>query len=177
MKTTREMVERYSQEHPEAKDGVIRASYAYHSINNTGDHKWPRFPHVDYHTGYNIFQDNELDPFSHLRDDQCMVCGRTRREVRWDSNPPECAGWKPTDIEGTILNEEKSFIDLLEKSGPLIKKVIKKRGLSGGTLSFLHHTHGIDIEVVEHHVELTNELRSDYDVEWEKHCMTGGKFK
>lgn len=157
---TKHKIEQWFKEHPEDKDGMIRAGYAYGEHSN---HRWPRFPPVD--------------GFDGLRHDQCMACGRTRWEIRHGAGSPKCSAWKPIDIEGTIFNEEETFFNLIKNSGPTIEKVIRKRGLSGETLSFLHHTHGIDIEVVEAHVELNDKLRKDYMIEWEKHCTTGGSFK
>jgi hypothetical protein len=172
VRTIEQIVNHWFTQHPDDMDDVRRASFAYHKEYGEGSHRWPRGPEIGYETIFN------RDPFEHLRFDQCMSCGRTRWQVRHDiSLPPECSQWKFIDKEKTIFNEEEIFFDLIKKSEKTINKIINKRGLNGETLSFLHHTYGIDIEVVEAHIELTDELRKEYMIAWDNHCNTGGKFR
>lgn len=55
----------YFEDHPEARDSAIRASYAYHGL---GAHNFA----------------------SSDRTALCSLCGRTREEVRWGEEPPQC---------------------------------------------------------------------------------------
>lgn len=53
------------------------------------------------------------------------------------------------DVAGIIQQEEKKYIDLLNRAGPIITKITKRRGKSEETKVFLFDTHGIPADVVD----------------------------
>jgi hypothetical protein len=134
----------YFQAHPETKDGVMKAYYAYHA------------PHF------------RLDAKAHnflgaLKSSVCEWCKRTREDVRWDNLDPECAS-RPVlqGIQEVILSEEAKAFLLYESAKSIAPKVVEKLGLNGQTLAVLHHTHGCDPEIVASVIDVPAEILSDY---------------
>ncbi len=56
---------------------------------------------------------------------------------------------RPADVEAIIRAEEEAYLRVLEKSGPIVKKTIRKMGNCPETWAFLKDTYGIDKEMVE----------------------------
>lgn len=134
----RALVDQYFGEHPKARDGVLKAYYAYGSIDAAHRHAF-----------------RGLD-----RGAVCMLCGRSREQVRWDDLPAPCQ-FNP-NIEATIRAEEERAFDLAASASDLVPKIIAKRGMSGDTLAFLHHTHGLDPETVAAIVTVPVSLLASY---------------
>ena len=143
-KPLRPIVEKYFEEHPDAKDEVKKAYFAYHTQHirdNPGAH-------------------NFAGPW---RDCECAWCGRSRESVRWDDLPAQCQK-RPElpDIADTIRGEEEKAFSLLEKATREVSKIVAKLGMSGNTLAILHHTHGYDPETVDSVVPVPPHIMADY---------------
>jgi len=153
------IVKKYFEDHPEEKEGVWKATYAYHTL--------PTDKYAHQFTGPE-------------RDAKCTVCGRTRELVRWDDLPPECGDYYEANpvIRDVIRKEEEKYAALLKRCEKIIKKDYSDVSkLTGEILSMLHHTHGADPNVVEGvlEVELPRALHEEYLVAYEKHSQTGKK--
>jgi hypothetical protein len=85
-KPLRPIVTKYFDEHPESKDAVMKAAYAYH------DDLWP-----DDHAPRHRFGGPE-------RTATCSQCGRSREQVRWDELQPECALPELTKAEAVKMH-------------------------------------------------------------------------
>lgn len=139
---------RYFEENPEDKDDVIKAYYAWHAEEHEPNaHKF----------------------FSDSRNSPCILCGRTREQVRYDKLPAQCQSYRAIDIKRTIQEEENKYLELLERGKKDIPKIIRKRGLNGKTLSMMHHTLGYDPEVVANYFEIDEKLYNEYTIEMEQH--------
>lgn len=133
----------YFKEHPDAKDGVLKAYHAYHAA------------HLRH-------------PFAHKfsgpdRESCCEWCGRTRELVRWDELPGHCQQ-RPErpDVEDVIRGEETKAFALFKKAEAVVPKLVARLGMSGGTLAILHHTHGYDPETVAGVVDVPAQAMADY---------------
>lgn len=191
-KPLRPLAEKYFDDHSEAKNGVMKACYAWH--------------------------DDIEAPYRHVfvgeeRHSECRLCGRSREQVRYDDQPASCAvaekaadmngvhrfgasapwtrcihcdqtreelddwlqpklggygykqcpKYKATDIKGTLYAEEVKFLKLLERAEKEVPRIIKKLGgMSGETLAILHHTHGYDPETVDGVVPVPSHIMTDY---------------
>ena len=191
-KPLRPLAEKYFDDHSEAKNGVMKAYYAWH--------------------------DDIEAPYRHVfvgeeRHSECRLCGRSREQVRYDDQPASCAvaekaadmngvhrfgasapwtrcihcdqtreelddwlqpklggygykqcpKYKATDIKGTLYAEEVKFLKLLERAEKEVPRIIKKLGgMSGETLAILHHTHGYDPETVDGVVPVPSHIMADY---------------
>src|ERR1035438_5779503 len=82
---SRQIAHGYFAAHPEARDEVMKAYYAYNVPHFRLDSKAHNF-------------------LTAMRESACHWCGRTREQVRWDGQPPECAKRPPVpEIEDVIL--------------------------------------------------------------------------
>jgi len=135
-----QIANKYFAEHPEEKDGVLKAWYAWLS---------PEWWHKRTMPLHN-FPSSE-------RNSCCVFCGRSREEVRYDELSPRCLSSpvgkilsKPEikPIKETLREEEIGFNTLIEKGKQFIPKFIEKNKLNGRTLAILHHTHGYEPETV-----------------------------
>lgn len=144
-----EIVLKYFREHPEMRDGVMKAYYAYNVSHFRCNPKAHNFG-------------------SALRESACRWCGRTREQVRWDDLPPECAR-RPfvPEIDDVIRGEEQKAFALLARAKKDVPKLVAKLGLSGETLARLHHTYGYDPETVAGIVDVPPKMLSDYHAEME----------
>lgn len=142
--SSRQIALQYFRENPEARDGVIKAYYAYH------------VPHFRCDSTAHNFSGS-------MRESGCVWCGRTREQVRWDELPPECAK-RPLmpEIEDVILREERKAFALLALAEKGVPKLVAKLGMTGETLAVLHHTHGYDLETVASIVDVPPQILSDY---------------
>lgn len=138
----------YFDQHAEAKDGINKAGFAFHTERNEpGGHYF----------------------LSSLRESACHWCGRTREDVRYDDLPGPCENHQyPPDIKGIITGEEQRYFNLLKKGKEFIPKFISKYGMSGESLAVLHNTHGYDIETVGGIVEVPRDMVSEYDAVMER---------
>ena len=148
---TRELFDialKYFQEHPEERDGVNKAYYAYHVKHFRLDP-----------------QAHDFDAHHPWRQQPCKWCGRTRELVRWDNLPATCQK-RPEmpSIEATIKAEEYMFFRLLDGAEKKIKKLLGDRPINGETLAILQHTHGFDPSVVELalDIEIPEKVMEDY---------------
>ena len=149
----KELATKYFEEHPEEKDGVLKAWYAYHA------------PH------FRVMPDMPLHNFtSSQRWSKCQWCGRSREEVRHDDLSGRCAKHKILPEIKDVLHEEAlSFFALTEKAKTFVPKFIEKNKLSGETLAILHHTHGHEPETVAMVTGLDlNTYLADYEVSMEE---------
>jgi hypothetical protein len=143
-KPLRPIVEKYFEQHPDAKDEVMKAYFAYHTQHirdNPGAH-------------------NFAGPW---RNCECQWCGRSRELVRWDDLPAQCQK-RPElpDIADTIRGEEEKAFALLDKATREVLRLVAKLGMSGETLAVLHHTHGYDPETVDGVVSVPPQIMADY---------------
>lgn len=140
----RSIASNYFGEHPDAKDEVMKAYFAYHTQ----------------HIRDNPVAHNFAGPW---RDCECQWCGRSRELVRWDDLPAQCQN-RPElpDIAATIQAEEEKAFALLDKATREVPKLVAKLGMSGETLAVLHHTHGYDPETVDGVVNVPPQIMADY---------------
>lgn len=132
------LAKQYFEDNVNLKDEVWKATYAYGDpIDLENTHEFPKY----------VFPDG-VDPFCQqlFLEAKCIYCGRTREQVRWDDLPPTCESLVKTNAKENILNEEKQYFQLLEKAKTHIPQLLDKMGVSGETLSILHHTYGYDLE-------------------------------
>lgn len=144
-------VDRYFEEHPEARAGVMKAFYAF----NAGHYRAEELPVHNF--------------TSAARLSQCVWCGRSREDVRYDDLPPECLK-RPADadksIAAVIYGEEERCFAIMDKAKTHIPKLLEKLGpLTGELLAVLHHTYGYPPEVVEDVVEVPKQLLEGYNTE------------
>lgn len=96
----------------------------------------------------------------------CTWCGRTRRAVKFDDLPPECAA-RPASADApmslSILAEEKRYFQLLERAEMDVPAIIAQRGMSGETLEYMHATLGYDPEVVDSVVPVPKDMLVEYE--------------
>lgn len=124
--------QRYFEQHPETKDGVLKAYFAFH------------------------VEHFRLEPWSHNftsgdRHSRCIWCNRSRQDVRYDDLPPTCEHRPATaddPIEKSILEEELLADDLRQRSTAQILKLTQGTAMSGQLLATLHGTYGFDPEIV-----------------------------
>ena len=79
-------------------------------------------------------------------------------------------------IKDIILSEELLYQKCLEKGEKICKKNWPKISeISGEDLSYLHQTHGIDLETVEgiYDESLTKQQKIDYELVYNEHKKTG----
>ena len=144
VKPLRPIVEKYFEQHPDAKDEVVKAYFAYHTT------------HIRDNPGVHNFN----GPW---RDCECQWCGRSRELVRWDDLPAQCQQ-RPDlpDIADVIRAEEEKAWALLKKAESDVPRVVKKMGMNGETLAVLHHTCGYDPETVDGVVKVPQQVMADY---------------
>lgn len=149
MTSIRQLAMEFIQEHPETKDEILKAYYAYHAGHAR---LTPR--------GHNFSNGS--------RGSKCFWCGRSREMVRWDDITPYClARPELDDIADVILKEEIRANELITQGERLIRKTLGKQGLSGKTLAILHHTHGYSPETVSAVVDIPVEVMQSYEAEME----------
>lgn len=134
----------YFNDHSDARDEVMKAYFAYQAGHFRAEPAGHNFP-------------------SSLRISKCLWCSRSREMVRWDELPPQCQKRpKMADAAEVISSEEEKFFSLLNRASLEVPKIIKKRGMSGETLAFLHQTHGYDPEIVSGVVNVPQFLMREY---------------
>jgi hypothetical protein len=157
-KSSCEIVNNYfNNDNPDAKDGVMRATFAYH------------FKHLREHPKAHKFS----GPW---RDCRCEWCDISREEVRWCEDLPYECQKRPSsikddvveEIEEVLLKEENLYTSLLQRGEKFIPKFVNKHGLTGETLSILFHTHGYSPEVVETYFDIPKEILQEFDNMMEK---------
>lgn len=126
----RAIVELYFEEHPDAKDDVMKAFYAYHA------------PHFRLNQNAHNFT-------NYQRHSECLWCGRSRESVRWDEFTAHCHN-RPEipEIEDCLKGEEEKHFSLLKRGKIEIPKLIAKFGTGDAALKMFHDTHGYDSETV-----------------------------
>jgi hypothetical protein len=148
MQTTKDIAVDYFSKHPDAKDEVIRAYLAYHTT------------HFRDHPNAHNFE----GPW---RNNICKWCGRSRELVRWDDLPVGCQSrpsWiNDLSIESIIKDEEEKYYNLNKRAVVEVPKLIAKMGLSGDTLSTLHHTYGYCPEIISDIVDISDEIMEQYN--------------
>lgn len=141
---SRALAIQYFQDKPSAKDGVIKAYYAYHA------------PHCRLtRDGHNFT--------SGSRESKCSWCGRSRELVRHDNLPAECQH-RPNmpDVADVIRSEEVNAFALIDKAERDANKLVDRIGMSGQTLAILHHTYGHDPETVAAVIDVPEQILTDY---------------
>ena len=143
----------YFESHPEARNQVMKAYYAYHA-DVTQDHS---------------------HKFEKTVESRCAECGRTREEVRWDELPPTCLKWKePESVSSIIHNEEKKYWKLVSRMEPFVGKFFKDKAVTGEHLAYLHQTHGFPAEDVCEIMGVKFEsVRADYEASEASHADIG----
>lgn len=127
----RKLAEQYFEDHPQERDGVMKAYYAYHAGHFRTD------------PGAHNFTNGS-------RECCCVWCGRSREMVRHDDLPAQCQQRPPLEeIVDVILEEERKAFLLYEKAKTEVPKLVAKMGMSEETMKFLWETHGFDRETVE----------------------------
>lgn len=143
-KSLKQIAVRYFEEHPQARDGVMKAYYAYHANHFRLEPKGHNFTSGDRHS-------------------KCLWCGRSREMVRHDNLPPECLERpKVANIEDSILDEEVSALNLLSRAEKEVPNLLRKMGVSGKTLAVLHHTYGYPPETVADFTLVSDAMMEEY---------------
>lgn len=139
----------YFTAHPEARENILKAFYAYHTH------------HPRHHEGAHHFS----GPY---RDSDCQWCGRTRELVRWDDLPAQCQQRPDApDIAEVMRGEEEKAWALIVKAEREVPRLIARMGMSGETLAVLHHTHGFTPELFPDGVEVPAQVIADYNAAME----------
>jgi hypothetical protein len=127
----KELVYRYFREHPEKRDEVMKAYYAFHASHFRLEPKGHYFT-------------------SCLRESRCRFCDRSREDVRYDQRSPECDS-RPLvpEIWDVVAQEEKKALILSQRASNEVPRLVKRFGLSEATFERLHSTYGYDREAVE----------------------------
>ena len=147
----KQIVNEYFNAHPEEKDGVLKAWYAYHA------------PH------FRVMLDLPLHNFtSSQRFSKCMWCGRSREMVRHDEESGQCSK-RPEirEIKEVLHDECVKANALYELAKTEVPKLIRKMGMTGETVAILHHTYGYDPETVAGIVDVPPQVMADYHTEME----------
>lgn len=136
----------YFRDHPDARDGVLKAYYAYHA---------PHFrcePTLPLHNFTNA-----------ARWSRCAWCGRSREEVRHDDQPAHCTRRPdlPT-VTDVLRGEEVRALAMTERAARDVPAVLRKLGMTGEALAVLHHTYGHDPETVATIATVPQQLLADY---------------
>lgn len=130
----KEIVLEYFAEHPEAKDDVMKAYYAFHA------------PHFRLDVNAHNFTTQQ-------RTSCCLWCKRSRENVRWDDLPPQCQqrpAFIDMDIADVIKQEEEKAFILQQQARTEVPKLIKKYGgtLTPKVITKLYSTHGYDEDTI-----------------------------
>jgi hypothetical protein len=83
---------------------------------------------------------------------------------------------KPWEWISDVLREEEGkAMALFDRAKSVVPKFLKKHGLSGQSLTTLHHTHGYDPDIVEVFVQggFDSDLRHEYERCYAEHRKTG----
>lgn len=156
---TKETVLNYFNSNPDKYELVKKATFAWSNPSSCNAH---------------FFEEShfEKDPnvcAAEFRDDKCNWCGRTREEVRHDSLPYYCE--KAPDviehIKNTLHVEDGKTLKLIDRADKEVPKIIKKMGMSGKTLMYMHETHGFVIEIVEALMHISEKDKEEYELEFE----------
>lgn len=148
-------------DHPDAWDGVGRATYAYHKNHREA--------------GAHYF-------LTAMRDASCQWCGRSREEVRHGNEKPTCAArpkWADESIESVVAREEALFDKVLKRAKKLAA-TIDVSALTGAELARMHHTYGVDPSMLECALieigrTLPQQLHDDYQTAYAAHRETGAR--
>lgn len=162
-KPLRLIADKYFEEHPDAKDGVLKAWYAYHA------------PH------FRVIPEMPLHNFTNgSRKSKCVWCGRSRELVRHDEQPAQC-GKRPVirEIKDVLHEEAVQAFALAERAKTEVPKLVGKMGMTGETLAMLHHTYGHDPETVATVIDVPPQMLADYHaaMETEKHRSRAAQKK
>ena len=121
-----ELQQKYYEEHPELRDSVLKAWYAWLAPEWWHDRVMP----------LHNFPSKERNSF-------CVFCGRSREEVRYDELSPRClnspvgkilAEPEKKPIKETLREEEIGFNTLIEKGKKFVPKFIEKNKLTKGSV-------------------------------------------
>jgi len=162
----REIVNSYLVGHPEAKDEIRHAMFAYnteHFSQCPGAHHFA--------TSFHVHEN---------RQEECFWCKRTREQIRWSDLPPECAA-RPESADESIKSIIDKEIALFSKVLERAKKIalsLDIKTITGEDLARLHHTHGVDPSMLECAlIELDKRLpetaHQEYLAAYGKHRQTG----
>jgi hypothetical protein len=99
-----------------------------------------------YDPTHNSFYDDTA-----FKAEECYWCGRSRSDVRWSDESPECSAHPNLDVVKTIYDEEVKTYALLNSGEELIPKILDSKfdgKLSSEALIFLQTTHGFSPDIV-----------------------------
>lgn len=143
-KSLRQIANEYFDQHPEARDGVMKAYYAFHA-------------------GHFRLEAHGHNFLSASRQSKCAWCGRSREQVRYDDLPAQCQN-RPDlpEVVDAIQSEEERTFALLTHAEKDVPRLVAKMGMSGDTLAILHHTYGYDPETVASVINVPQAMLADY---------------
>lgn len=154
-------IQKWFADHPEHKDGLERATYAYNMNHRE--------------RGAHYFAGS-------WREAPCRWCGQTREGVRWDwyGKPPTCEArpkWADESIESVIAREEMQFEKVLGRAKKLAAEIDVAK-LTGEELARMHHTYGVDpsmleVALMDEERSLPQRLHDDYQRAYAEHRETG----
>ena len=155
-----------------AMDDLVKATYAYHTTWRQG---------IDVHSFTDKVVGFATETFSN---EKCKWCGRSRRDVRWDSLPAQC-GARPTTanqgIADVIHDEEKRMYALLDAGPEKLQSVLSQKfggSLSSAALFHFQTSLGYEPDIVSTLLDLDIEnLMPGYDELMALHKTKSGVFK
>lgn len=147
-----EAVKQWVAEHPECRDDMVRAYFAF------------LVPHFRDHPNAHNFP-------GALRTSRCVWCGESREEIRYGEGSGICLE-RPQDanaeVSATIRLEEEKYFVTLKKAEYVVRNALSKQEMSGKLLAVLHHTYGFDPEVVGGIVDVPESMIREYNYEMDK---------
>lgn len=99
----------------------------------------------------------------------CIYCSKSRESLgdtiieAGGFGSLECPDWRAIDIKSVIRCEEEKAYSLMSKAEKKAPEYIRKMGMSGATLVFLHDTHGWDPEIIEGLLDIPKSAKEEYD--------------
>lgn len=162
--STEEIYDKYIENNSENKFQLTKAIYAYGFDELIGKVYAP----------HKFYREHAID--SNTKFDICTRCHKSRVQIRWDDESPECANWIKINIAEVIESEEEKYFSLISKWENILPDIIKTRynnQISGKMLFELQSTHGVNPDLVSTILDIDIEK---YMPEFEE-CMDSHKSK
>lgn len=173
----RELFDKYFVCQP-AMDDLVKATYAYHTLHNATS---------DAHLFRTVMDSDTFHSqtrYEKMRDEECEWCGRSRREIRFDSLPAHCESRPQSANESISWNlheEEKKMFALLEAGPEKLQKVLREKFdsvISADALFYFQTSLGYEPDIVSTLLDVEVEkFMEDYDRLMAEHKAKSGKFQ
>lgn len=183
MQNSKDIFDRYFSGNPAFCD-LEKATYAYHMTARMG-----KDAHSFLHTFKSLSMDTATDfQLRKFKQDRCEWCGRSREEIRWDSNLPSCSERPVSEnrffgmTTGEVIHsEEESYFALIERAkNGSIQRVLDKKfngELTAKALFYVQNTLGYEPDIVSLVLDLeVEDLMVEYESLMDAHRRKSGDF-